>query len=192
MVGTIARLFTVLLVVFVSSLISAGASSSMLSSSLPSRSSLLVLPSTTVPTLPQVTSQLAASLSTALPPAARGIPNLENAIVQAVITAYNQAAASFLKAINPEYFYSYGRSPPVYPTPQVSGAGPWAKSYSRAKGMVSKLTNVQKNSILYGASDSRNCSGFISAISSIGFPGLCFNDAESGVRGTIRANGYPA
>lgn len=53
-------------------------------------------------------------------------------------------------AANLEHFWSYGRSPPVYPTPQMSGPGDWAEAYNYAKGMVAQMTNDEKNSLTYG------------------------------------------
>jgi beta-glucosidase len=50
-----------------------------------------------------------------------------------------------------ERFWSYGRSPPVYPTPEGSGAGGWGDAYARARDLVSQMTNDEKNNITYGS-----------------------------------------
>ena len=55
---------------------------------------------------------------------------------------------------NLERFWSYGRSAPVYPTPQGAGLGEWADSYSRAKALVAQMTNDEKNNITYGMAGS--------------------------------------
>jgi hypothetical protein len=49
-----------------------------------------------------------------------------------------------------------------------------------------------KNNLTYGISVSSGCSGVISAIPRLNFPGLCLSDAGNGVRGTDFVNGYPS
>lgn len=53
-------------------------------------------------------------------------------------------------AANLEHFWAYGRSPPVYPTPQGSGSHGWEDAYARAKALVAQMTNDEKNNITYG------------------------------------------
>ena len=60
--------------------------------------------------------------------------------------ASNQTAL----AANLEHFWSYGRSPPVYPSPQMSGSGGWEESYAYARQLVSQMTNDEKNNLTYG------------------------------------------
>jgi beta-glucosidase len=66
--------------------------------------------------------------------------------VGTVQAAVNQSAL----AANLEHFWSYGRSPPVYPTPQMSGSGGWEESYQYARQLVSQMTNDEKNNLTYG------------------------------------------
>lgn len=41
--------------------------------------------------------------------------------------------------------------------------------------------------------DAQGCSGFTGSVSRLGFPGICLNDAESGIRAsTDFVNGYPS
>lgn len=55
------------------------------------------------------------------------------------------------------------------------------------------MTNEEKNNITYGYTSTTNgCSGTSGAVNRLGFPGLCLNDAENGVRGTEGVNAYPA
>lgn len=55
------------------------------------------------------------------------------------------------------------------------------------------MTNKEKNNIVTPASNTRGCSGFTGSVSRLGFPGICLNDAESGVRvANALVNGYPA
>ncbi|KAJ5351480.1 hypothetical protein N7452_000454 [Penicillium brevicompactum] len=87
----------------------------------------------------------------------------------------------------------YGQSPPVYPSPNISGTGDWAESYTKAKELVSKLTLEEKSNLTFGASTTENgCGGWIPGIPRVGFPGLCLVDAGNGVRTTDLVNGYAA
>ena len=60
-------------------------------------------------------------------------------------SAEEQALADHL-----ELYWSYGRSPPVYPTPEMNGAGGWAESLEYAREFVSQMSNDEKNNITYG------------------------------------------
>ena len=68
------------------------------------------------------------------------------AVLVGTVNAQNDTAL----AANLEHFWSYGRSPPVYPTPQMSGSGGWEEAYQFAKSLVSQMTNDEKNNITYG------------------------------------------
>ena len=121
-----------------------------------------------------------------------------------VVSAQNITA----ELANLERFWSYGRSRPVYPTPQGAGTGEWADAYSRAKALVAQMTNNEKNNITYGMfmvtgqggrramltlngqTSDTGCSGVSGSVPRLGFPGLCLSDAGNGVRGTDGTNGY--
>ncbi|KAF2876069.1 beta-glucosidase M [Massariosphaeria phaeospora] len=91
-----------------------------------------------------------------------------------------------------ERFWSYGRSPPVYPTPEGSGAGDWGDAYARARDLVSQMTNDEKNNITYGHPSTANgCSGNSGSVPRLSFPGLCLADSGNGVRATDGVNAYP-
>ncbi|KAI6855986.1 putative beta-glucosidase [Hortaea werneckii] len=95
-----------------------------------------------------------------------------------------------LKYIFPEQYWSYGRSPPVYPTP-VGGNDPaWQEAYAQASALVAELDDVQLASLTLGSSDTRGCSGFIDPVA--GFPGMCLQDNENGVRATDQSSGFPS
>ncbi|KAI7459285.1 putative beta-glucosidase [Hortaea werneckii] len=97
---------------------------------------------------------------------------------------------AILKYIFPEQYWSYGRSPPVYPTP-VGGNDPaWQEAYAQASALVAELDNIQLASLTLGSSDTRGCSGFIDPVA--GFPGMCLQDNENGVRGTDQSSGFPS
>ncbi|KAF7168862.1 hypothetical protein CNMCM6106_003877 [Aspergillus hiratsukae] len=96
-------------------------------------------------------------------------------------------------AANLERFWSYGRSEPVYPTPETKGLGDWKKAYMQAKALVAQMTNEQKNNLTYGYTSTTNgCSGNSGGAPGVGFPGLCLQDSGNGVRGTDMVNGYSA
>ncbi|KAI6823583.1 putative beta-glucosidase [Hortaea werneckii] len=95
-----------------------------------------------------------------------------------------------LKYIFPEQYWSYGRSPPVYPTP-VGGDDPaWEEAYAQASALVAQLDYTQLASLTLGSSDTRGCSGFIDPVA--GFTGMCLQDNENGVRGTEQSSGFPS
>lgn len=95
--------------------------------------------------------------------------------------------------LNLEHYFVYGRSPPVYPTPQGTGEGGWANAYTKARAIVAQMTNEEKESIAIGyASDANGCSGVSGNVTRLGFPGMCLNDAGNGVRGTEGTSGYPS
>lgn len=132
-------------------------------------------------------------------------------------STYNATAAAqaALKAelANLEHFWSYGRSPPVYPTPQGQGRNEWASAYEKAKALVSQMTDYEKNNITYGyastfvlsclvclerkansssLSRTNGCGGNSGSAPRVGFPGMCLSDAGNGLRGTDGVNGYAA
>ncbi|KAJ5245992.1 hypothetical protein N7468_000975 [Penicillium chermesinum] len=89
--------------------------------------------------------------------------------------------------------YFYGQSPPVYPSPNITGTGDWATAYQKAAALVAQLTLEEKNNLTYGIETTDNgCAGNIGAIPRVGFPGLCLQDAGNGVRATDFVNSYPA
>ncbi|KAJ5727691.1 beta-glucosidase M [Penicillium malachiteum] len=86
--------------------------------------------------------------------------------------------------------YFYGDSPPVYPTPEGTGAGDWKSAYQKAKAFVAKLSDDEKVNLTAGVTSTTGCSGFIQAIDRLGFPGMCVSDAGDGLRGTDYVNGW--
>lgn len=53
-------------------------------------------------------------------------------------------------AASQERRYSYGHSPPVFPSPQLSDDGKWEEAYRQARELVSQMTNDEKNNLTYG------------------------------------------
>lgn len=73
------------------------------------------------------------------------------------------------------------------------GQGSWVEAYAKAQAMVAKMTNEEKNNITYGyVSTTNGCSGNSGAAQRVGYPGMCLNDAENGVRYTDGVNAYPS
>lgn len=61
-------------------------------------------------------------------------------------TEEQQALAEHL-----ELYWTYGRSPPVYPSPEMTGTGGWEESFAFAQNLVAAMTNDEKNNITYGS-----------------------------------------
>jgi beta-glucosidase len=45
----------------------------------------------------------------------------------------------------------YGTSPPVYPSPQISGVGGWDAALEKARAFLAELTTKEKAQIVTGA-----------------------------------------
>ncbi|KAJ9138108.1 Beta-glucosidase [Pleurostoma richardsiae] len=88
--------------------------------------------------------------------------------------------------------YFYGLSPPVYPSPEGTGVGDWANAYAKAKALVGELTLEEKVNLTGGVTANNGCSGFISAIPRVSFPGLCLSDAGNGLRSTDFVSSWPS
>ncbi|KAH8845517.1 hypothetical protein MCOR27_009548 [Pyricularia oryzae] len=92
-----------------------------------------------------------------------------------------------------ERFWSYGRSPSVYPSPESSGLGDWDDAYAKAKELVAQMTMEEKENVTIGYQHSLNgCVGKGGSVPRLGFPGFCMSNAGNGVGGTEGANAYPA
>ncbi|KAI4839662.1 putative glycosyl hydrolase, partial [Aureobasidium sp. EXF-8845] len=116
-------------------------------------------------------------------------------VTSAQNSTYNAtaAAAAQLKAelANLEKFWSYGRSPAVYPTPQGAGRDEWATAYEKARALVASMTDFEKNNITYGYTSKTNgCGGNSGSVPRVGFPGLCLSDAGNGLRATDGVTGF--
>ncbi|KXT17885.1 hypothetical protein AC579_5921 [Pseudocercospora musae] len=127
-----------------------------------------------------------------LPLVAQYLAGEANKTQQAIIAALSQPGIDPGKLTDPEHYYSYGQSPPVYPSPEGTGDGLWANAYAQAKAMVAAMSNEEKNNITIPAKDNRQCAGFTGSVDRIGFPGICLNDGPSGVRAAENVSGFPA
>ncbi|CEJ80376.1 Putative Glycoside hydrolase family 3 [[Torrubiella] hemipterigena] len=83
-------------------------------------------------------------------------------------------------------------SPPVYPTPEGKGQGPWAEAYQNAKALVSQMTLDEKVNITRGFKGDNICAGNTGSVPRLGWPGMCVHDAGNGVRAAELVNSYPS
>ncbi|TKX19999.1 putative beta-glucosidase M-3 [Elsinoe australis] len=155
------------------------------------------VPSSTAPSASQASAVLSQNaVSGSNNPVALAINGLIKdaaSLARVVASAAAWAQFALIKLFTPELIYSYGKSPPVYPSPQGAGNdGGWASAYSQAKALVAQMTDVEKANITFGISENKGCSGFTGSVPRLGFPGICLNDAESGVRTGKLVSGYPA
>ncbi|KAI4594583.1 hypothetical protein KJ359_007671 [Pestalotiopsis sp. 9143b] len=86
----------------------------------------------------------------------------------------------------------YGLSPPVYPTPEGTGASSsrWAAAYAKARAIISQATLEEKVNITGGFTG--QCVGNSGAIPRLGVPSLCLSDAPDGIRGNEFVSAFPA
>lgn len=115
---------------------------------------------------------------------------------------------------SPELYWSYGRSPPVYPSRKFTHTcdhisdgflvtvltQSWLSNWDWHRGLGFCLQqsiriscandNAEKENMTYGHPSTNGCSGNSGAVPRLGFPGICLNDAGNGVRATDVVNGY--
>ncbi|KAF1840633.1 glycoside hydrolase family 3 protein [Cucurbitaria berberidis CBS 394.84] len=86
----------------------------------------------------------------------------------------------------------YGRSPPVYPSPEGNGttSPAWTAAYFKARSIVSQMTLEEKSNVTYGHTGP--CVGQTGAVPRLGVPELCFADAPDGIRGQEFVSAFPA
>ncbi|WFD04695.1 beta-glucosidase [Malassezia vespertilionis] len=83
-------------------------------------------------------------------------------------------------------------SPPVYPTPNVSGLGYWDDAVGKARSDVEKLNLTDLVDLVTGSGWGNGpCVGNIKALSKINFKGLCLQDSPDGLRGVDRVTVFP-
>ncbi|KAI1088101.1 glycoside hydrolase family 3 protein [Rostrohypoxylon terebratum] len=102
------------------------------------------------------------------------------------------ASGTAAQSIITDDTYFYGKSPPVYPSPNGTGSGDWATSYTKARALVAQLTLEEKVNLTGGIVPDSSCSGIIPAIERVGFTGLCLSDAGNGVRTTDLSSSWAA
>ncbi|KAF2262959.1 beta-glucosidase 1 [Lojkania enalia] len=84
----------------------------------------------------------------------------------------------------------YSTSPPVYPSPNITGAGGWDEALEKAKAFLKELTLEEKTGIVTGTPGP--CVGNVAPISRLGFSGLCLQDGPLAVRQAALASVFNA
>lgn len=88
--------------------------------------------------------------------------------------------------------YFYGQSPPVYPSPEGKGLGSWEVAYHDAAALVTKMSLEEMVTLTEGVGSNTGCVGFVSPVGRLGFPGMCLQDAENGIRGGELVSAWPS
>ncbi|KAH8646691.1 beta-glucosidase-related glycosidase [Xylariales sp. PMI_506] len=87
---------------------------------------------------------------------------------------------SYVQPLDTVILNQYGSSPPVYPSPNATGAGAWQAAFAKAQAFVAQLTPDEKASMVTGTAGP--CVGNIGPIERLGFPGLCLMDGPLAIR----------
>lgn len=103
----------------------------------------------------------------------------------------------------------YGTSPPVYPSPQISGAGGWDAALEKAQTFLAELTTEERAQLVTGTrrlhshkstafeeltsiGTSGPCVGNIGSIQRLNFTGLCLQDGPLAIRQAIYVSVFSA
>ncbi|KAG9230706.1 glycoside hydrolase superfamily [Amylocarpus encephaloides] len=86
-----------------------------------------------------------------------------------------------------------GKSPPWYPSPAGGTVKQWSESYSKAAGLVKKMTLPEKVNITTGTGWQMGLAvGNTGPANNVGFPGLALQDGPLGLRFADNATAFPA
>ncbi|KAF4637549.1 hypothetical protein G7Y89_g529 [Cudoniella acicularis] len=99
-------------------------------------------------------------------------------------------ASAIVEPLNTTILGPYGSVPPVYPSPNATGAGGWEDALAKAKAFVTELTLEEKSGMVTGIPGP--CVGNIIAIPRLGFGGLCLQDGPLAIRIVDYASVFPA
>ncbi|KAH7070922.1 glycoside hydrolase superfamily [Paraphoma chrysanthemicola] len=89
-------------------------------------------------------------------------------------------AFSYVQPLNTTILTEYGSSPPVYPSPNITGVGGWEAALEKARAWVAQLTTEEKADMVTGQAGP--CVGNIVAIPRLNFSGLCLQDGPLAIR----------
>ncbi|KAL6711435.1 hypothetical protein ACN47E_004369 [Coniothyrium glycines] len=84
----------------------------------------------------------------------------------------------------------YDTSPPVYPSPNITGAGGWDVALEKARKFLVQLTLEEKAGMVTGTPGP--CVGNIAPIPRLNFSGLCLQDGPLAIRQAVYASVFPA
>ncbi|KAJ4363052.1 hypothetical protein N0V83_010170 [Neocucurbitaria cava] len=92
----------------------------------------------------------------------------------------DEDAFSYVQPLDTVILTEYGSSPPVYPSPNITGVGGWEDALEKAKAFVAQLTIEEKADMVTGQAGP--CVGNIVSIPRLGFSGLCLQDGPLAIR----------
>ncbi|KAI8942959.1 hypothetical protein NX059_000998 [Plenodomus lindquistii] len=84
----------------------------------------------------------------------------------------------------------YETSPPVYPSPNITGVGGWSDALERARDFVAQLSIEEKARMVTGTPGP--CVGNVAPIPRLNFSGLCLHDGPLAIRQAVYASVFPA
>ncbi|KAI0178100.1 glycoside hydrolase superfamily [Pestalotiopsis sp. NC0098] len=88
-------------------------------------------------------------------------------------------AFSNAQALNTTILGTYGHSPAVYPSPNITGNGGWEEAMAKAKAFVAELTLEEKAWMVTGQPGP--CVGNVLPIPRLNFSGLCLQNGPQGI-----------
>ncbi|KAH8732225.1 avenacinase [Phaeosphaeriaceae sp. PMI808] len=103
-----------------------------------------------------------------------------------VILSYGTAVAAQFNFTHTQY----GTSPPVYPSPNITGVGGWETALQKAQAFLAKLTLEEKSRMVTGTPGP--CVGNIAPIPRLNFSGLCLHDGPLAIRQAIYTSVFSA
>ncbi|KAH6663512.1 beta-glucosidase [Halenospora varia] len=106
------------------------------------------------------------------------------------LAALLATTSAVVQPLNTTILGPYGFVPPVYPSPNATGAGGWEAAIAKAKAFVAQLTLEEKSGMVTGTPGP--CVGNIVAIPRLGFGGLCLQDGPLAIRTVDYASVFPA
>ncbi|KAF2123062.1 avenacinase [Lophiotrema nucula] len=81
-------------------------------------------------------------------------------------------------------------SPPVFPSPNITGAGGWEDALEKARTFLKQLSTDEKTGIVTGTPGP--CVGNIAPIARLNFSGLCLQDGPLAIRQAVYASVFSA
>lgn len=102
----------------------------------------------------------------------------------------SEGAFTYVQPLGTTILTQYGSSPPVYPSPNITGTGGWSEALVKAQAFVAQLTLEEKSDMVTGTPGP--CVGNIVAIPRLDFPGLCLQDGPLAIRVADYASAFEA
>ncbi|KAF1948441.1 avenacinase [Byssothecium circinans] len=84
----------------------------------------------------------------------------------------------------------YETSPPVYPSPNITGTGGWDAALEKSRAFLAQLSLEEKSQMVTGTFGP--CVGNIAPIPRLNFSGLCLHDGPLAIRQAVYASVFPA